>query len=223
MSRRTIFSRPLASVSSGYTSLGHGRSATPLFTNRTYNHSLTNRGAVAVIVIRSYRPTVRRNLLAAGVACALVIIGVAGIVGAILLPNSRVHAVKVDATVVASHAGCGGYDGARLAFRWHGHLVQSRTALLTCAEHPVGDHVAVYVASNDPTRVELQATAIIDPGTVDPFAVFGPNDLNGLIGFLGVATVLGGAMLYFLECRPRTPSRERPAEAKHPAGLGSDA
>lgn len=146
----------------------------------------------------------RRNRLAVVVACWSVVVGGAFVVAAEMLPNPHITAVRVDATVAPSPAGtaCASQGAVELSFPWQNRLVTGVQFLENdCDTYRVGDHVAVYVESDDSTVIATQPSAILDPSTVDPFNVLGPNDLNGFLGFLGAVSMISGAVLYLTEGR----------------------
>lgn len=151
----------------------------------------------------------RSNRLAAAVGCVLAVVGVGAIVGALEIPNPHVTAIEVDATVEPSQSGtaCVAHGTVQLSFPWHGRTVRGVQVLSRpCDQYRLGDEVVVYVASNDPSDREIKPSAITDPSTVDPFAVVGPNDVNGFLGLFGVGSLVGGTVLYFTEGRRRSSS-----------------
>lgn len=152
----------------------------------------------------------RRNRLAVVVACWSVVFGGACIVAAEVLPNPHITAVPVEATVEPSPAGsaCASQGAVDLSFPWQNRLVTGVQFLENdCETYRVGDHVVVYVESDDSTVVATQPSAILDPSTVNPFNFLGPNDLNGFLGFLGAVSLTGGAVVYLAEGRRRLSSK----------------
>ena len=82
----------------------------------------------------------------------------------------------------------------KVAFQWRGRQV---VADYPNCEHDYtqGEHVAIYVASNDATNIGPTQESILDPSTHNPFDFIGPNGLPGMLILFGVVAIVAGTAL----------------------------
>jgi hypothetical protein len=134
---------------------------------------------------------------------ALVGIAIGLLTVAALMPASHVTAVGVSATAhsALSTSHCVAGDDLAVSFVWHGRMVTARDAPNCDRSYSVGDAMTVYVASNDPSIVGLDANWILHPDTHDSFDFIGPNGLRSFLASLGVFALAGAAVWFGVERR----------------------
>jgi hypothetical protein len=156
--------------------------------------------------IRGPRRRYRRNRRLVVLGCLLLVFGVSVITGTALAPWPTVTAIRTDATVqsVLSKAACKSGSYLKIAFLWHGKLVNEDDQSRPCSDDYLpGDHLVVYVASNTPRDPGADPQWILDPSTHNPFDFIGPNGLSTMIELFGGSCVIAGIFVIVLSADRR--------------------
>lgn len=136
----------------------------------------------------------------------LVALGIACWIGVAVIHFPHVAAVRVDAVIrsTLTVADCNSDNPPPLLVRfpWHGHAVSEDDESQPCnRDYRPGDHLAIYVASNDPSDPGNDANWVLDPSSHDPFDFIPPNGAAIDLGLLGAFLLLCGTVKPALDWR----------------------